>query len=148
MSHGRFYKKILILMHDLRYKLSNPRNFHLLVIINHLHTQYSRFFCLFGGFVPHEKISLICRRHHYRWSVANFDLCSTLMTIEQRGFFSVPHLLRYVASVYNSHLREHVTPQDSIISISRIIIIIICSSYLKFAFCSDRIISQDLKMQI
>ena len=47
--------------------------------------------CLFvrlGVFVP-----LIWRRHHYRWRIANFDLCSALMVIEQWGFFSVPHPL-------------------------------------------------------
>ena len=35
---------------------------------------------------------------------ANFDLCSALMTTEQWGFFSVPHLLWHGASAYNGHL--------------------------------------------
>ena len=39
---------------------------------------------------------------------SNFDQCSTLMAIEQWGFFSVPHLLWHGTSVYNGHLREHV----------------------------------------
>ena len=40
---------------------------------------------------------------------SNFDLCWTLMAIEQWGFFSVPHLLWHGASVYNGHLRGPVT---------------------------------------
>ena len=39
-----------------------------------------------------------------------FYLCSALMAIEQWGFFSVPYLLWYGASVYNGHPREPVTP--------------------------------------
>ena len=39
----------------------------------------------------------------------NVDQCSTLMVIEQCGFFSVPHLLRHGASVYNGYLRGPVT---------------------------------------
>ena len=45
----------------------------------------------------------------YRWKASNLDLCSALMSIEQWGFFSVPHLLWHVASVYNGHLRGPVT---------------------------------------
>ena len=48
-------------------------------------------------------------RYHYRWRASNFDLCSALMTIEQWGFFSVPHLVWYGTSVYNGHLRGPVT---------------------------------------
>ena len=44
-------------------------------------------------FVPLLKFSRIWRRQHYRWRVANFDLCSALMAIEQWGFVSVSHLL-------------------------------------------------------
>ena len=62
------------------------------------------FVCL-GFIVPLENFSLICRRHHNWWRVANFDLCSALMAIEQWGFFSVPHLLWHGVSVYNYHLR-------------------------------------------
>ena len=43
---------------------------------------------VWGFFVP-----LIWRRHHYRWRTANFDQCSTIMAIEQLGFFGVPQLL-------------------------------------------------------
>ena len=50
--------------------------------------------CLFGVFVPLKNFSLIWRRHHCRWSASNFDLCSALMTVEQWGFYSVPHLLQ------------------------------------------------------
>ena len=68
------------------------------------------FVCLFvclGFIVPLENVSLIWRRHHYRWIVANFDLCSALMAIDLWEFFSVPHLL--FISVYNGHLRGPVT---------------------------------------
>ena len=45
-------------------------------------------------FSTHSRnFSFIWRCHHYRWRSAKFDLCSTLMAIEQWGFFSVPHLL-------------------------------------------------------
>ena len=66
--------------------------------------------CL-GFDIPLEKFSLVWRRHHYmyQWRASNFDLYSALMTIEQWGFFSVPHLLRHGASIYNGHLREPVT---------------------------------------
>ena len=66
------------------------------------------FVCL-GFIIPHENLSLIYRRHHYRWRATNFDLCSAPMVIKQWGFFSVPHLLRHGASVYNGHLRGPVT---------------------------------------
>ena len=42
-------------------------------------------------FVPLENFSLIWGRHHFRWRVANFDLCSALMAIEKWWFFRVPH---------------------------------------------------------
>ena len=64
-------------------------------------------FCLYLKFiVPLENFSLIWRRHHCRRRAANFDLCSALMTIEQWGFFSVPHLLWHGASVYNGNLSK------------------------------------------
>ena len=56
-----------------------------------------------------SRFSLIWRCHHYRWRAANFDLCSALMTIEQWGFFGVPHLLWHGTSVYDGHLRGPVT---------------------------------------
>ena len=62
-----------------------------------------------GFYVTVEKFQIISRRHHCRWRAANIDLCSALMTIEQWGFFSVPHLLWHGASVYNGHLRGPVT---------------------------------------
>ena len=48
-------------------------------------------------------------RYHYCWRAANFDQCSALMTIEQWGFFDVPHLLWHGASVYYGYLRGPVT---------------------------------------
>ena len=61
------------------------------------------FVCLFvclGFIVPLENFSLIWS-HHLRRRVANFDLCSALMDIEQWGFSG--------ASVYNGHPRGLVT---------------------------------------
>ena len=62
-----------------------------------------------GRFVPLDNFSLKWRRRHYRCRVANFDLCSALMAIEQWGLFSMPHLLRHGASVYNGHFRGPMT---------------------------------------
>ena len=65
------------------------------------------FLCLFvclEFFVPLENFSLIWRRHLCLWRAANCDLCSALMVIQQCGFFSVSHLLRHGASVYNGNL--------------------------------------------
>ena len=69
------------------------------------------FVCLFVWvFVCFRRtFSLIWRRHNYWWRAANFDLCSALMDIEHRGFFSVPHILWHGASVHNGHLWEPVT---------------------------------------
>ena len=67
------------------------------------------FVCLLGDFSPTREFLNIWRRHHCRWRAANFDLCSAHMAIEQWGFFNVPHLLWYGASVYNGHLRGPVT---------------------------------------
>ena len=66
-------------------------------------------FSLFGVFVLLEKFSLIWRRQHCRWRTAHFDLYSALMSIEQWGFFSVPHVLWHRASVHNGHRRGPVT---------------------------------------
>ena len=62
------------------------------------------FFCclcvsLLMVFVPIENSSLMWRRHHYWWRGANFDLCSALMAIKQRVFFSVPHLHPFIIVV-------------------------------------------------
>ena len=68
-----------------------------------LKSKYDLFVC-FRIIVPLKNFSLIWRRHHYRWRTASFDLFSVLMTIEQWGFFRMPHLLWHGASVYNGHL--------------------------------------------
>ena len=68
----------------------------------------SMFVC-FGIFVPFENFSHIWRSHHCRWKVANFDLCSAFMAIEQGGFFNVPHLLWHGTFVYSGHFRGPVT---------------------------------------
>ena len=55
--------------------------------------QIRQFVCFFlWGF------SLIWSRHHYRWRVANIDLCLAFMA---RGIFSMSRLLWHGASVYN-----------------------------------------------
>ena len=59
---------------------------------------YKKFVCL-EIFVPLKIFSLTWKRHHCQWRTANFDLCSTLMAIEQWWFFSVPHLLWHGPSV-------------------------------------------------
>ena len=62
------------------------------------------------GITSHSRIfSLIWRRHHYRWGIANVHLYSAHMAIKQWGFFSVPDLLWHRTSVYNGHLRGPVT---------------------------------------
>ena len=69
-------------------------------------------FCLvvcFGFFVPLEDFSLIWRRHYCWWRAAKFDLYSALMATKQWAFFSLPHLLRHGAYIYNGHLRRPVT---------------------------------------
>ena len=68
----------------------------------------SLFVCLWF-FVPLDNFTLILKRHHFLWRVANFDLWSAIMAIEQWGYFSVPRQLWHGASVYNGHLRGPVT---------------------------------------
>ena len=74
-------------------------------------TSQCLFVCLFDwGLLSCSRFfSLIWRRHHYRWRAAKIDLCSTFMSTEQWGFFSVPHLLWHRTSVYNGHLWGHLT---------------------------------------
>ena len=55
-------------------------------------------YILFGVFRPTH-----WSRHHYRWWVANFLPMLALMAIEQRGFFSVSHLLCHRGYIYNGH---------------------------------------------
>ena len=50
--------------------------------------------------VPFENFSLIWIRYHYQWRATRFDQCTALITIEQWGFFSVPHLLWHETSVH------------------------------------------------
>jgi hypothetical protein len=38
-------------------------------------------------YVPLKNISLIWRRHHFRWRAANLGLCSVLRAFEQGGIF-------------------------------------------------------------
>ena len=54
-------------------------------------------------FVLLENFLLIWRRHHLRWRTANSDIYSAPMAIDQWRFFSILHLLRHKASVYNGH---------------------------------------------
>ena len=64
-----------------------------------------------GFFVPLENFSFILIHIHYQWRAANFHLhiCSTLIAIEQWGFFSVPHLLWHGTFNYNGHQRGPLT---------------------------------------
>ena len=61
--------------------------------------------CMFvlWGFSSNSRFSLIWRHHHDRRN-SKFDRYSPLMAREQRGLFSVPHLLWHGTSVYNGHL--------------------------------------------
>ena len=54
----------------------------------------------------HFFIHMICRRHHYEGRAVNVDLYSTLMIIEQRGFFSVAHLLWHPFIRSSSRMRD------------------------------------------
>ena len=47
----------------------------------------------FFDWSPCSRIFHSWRRHHSRWSAECFDLCSTLMAIEQWELLNVPHLL-------------------------------------------------------
>ena len=63
--------------------------------IKHLHVDFD---CYIKEIVYVSKcwiLMLVCiwRRHHCRWTAANFELCSALMAVKQWGFFSVSHLL-------------------------------------------------------
>ena len=60
------------------------------------------FVCLWF-YIQIENFSFISKSHHYWLRAENFDLCSALMTIEQWGFFSVPHILWHGASVYSDN---------------------------------------------
>lgn len=50
------------------------------------------FVCL-ECFVPLQIVSLIWRPQHCRCRAANFNICTTLMVVDQWGFFRVPQLL-------------------------------------------------------
>ena len=70
-------------------------------MLGHFATSHGVWLFVWVGFyVPLENFSLIWRRHHYRWRVSNFDLCSALMAIDQWRFFSVPHLLWHGHTLY------------------------------------------------
>ena len=76
----------------------------LLLCTKTLCTCNQSFNCLFvclGFFISLEKVSLIWRRHHYRWRAAQFVISLALMSNRQWGFFRVSHLLWHGTSVYN-----------------------------------------------
>ena len=66
-------------------------------------------FVRLGFFVTLEKCFLIWRRHHFNWSVTNFNLYSVLMAIKQWGFFIVPHILWHGSTISSGHLRGPLT---------------------------------------
>ena len=62
--------------------------------------------CLFvWSFSSQSRIFHSFGDDHCRWTAAHFDVCSVLISVEQWGFFNVPHLLWNGASVYNGHLQ-------------------------------------------
>ena len=65
-------------------------------------------FACWTFYVQLEKFSLIWRSHYNWWRATNFDLYSTLMAIEQWGFFKVSHLLWHELTLYNGHVQEPV----------------------------------------
>ena len=105
------------------------------MLINSSHEEFMYvswfFYCVWGVFVPLENFSLISRRHHCRWRVANFDLCSVLMAIKKWGFFNLPHLLWHGASFYNGHLRGPVilTPNAERLEVLPVFTIYVCRGW-------------------
>ena len=61
--------------------------------------------CLFGVYRPTQEFFTHLETSPLPVKGWIFYLCSALKAIEQRGFFSVPHLLWHGASVYNDHLQ-------------------------------------------
>ena len=60
------------------------------------------FVCLFG--VHRHTREFFIHKETSPSPSPNFDLCSALMAIEQRGFFGVPYLLWHGASVYTGQV--------------------------------------------
>ena len=67
------------------------------------------FFCCLGFIVPLEEFFAHMETSTLPAQGCEFYLFSALMAIEHWGFFSVPHLVWHGASLYNGHIREHVT---------------------------------------
>ena len=61
--------------------------------------------CLFGVYRPTRECFTHMKMSPLPVKGCKFDLCSTLMSIEQWGFLNVPHPLRNGPTVYNGHLR-------------------------------------------
>ena len=70
--------------------------------------KYVCFVCFHGIYRPTRECFTHMETSPLRVKGCNFDLCSALMAIEQWGFFNV-ELLRHGPTVYNGHLRGHVT---------------------------------------
>ena len=73
---------------------------HILIISFNM---YCLFVCL-RFIVSLENFSLIWKRHHCRWMVANVDLCLAPIVTEQWGFSNVPQSLQHGPTLYNIHL--------------------------------------------
>ena len=56
-----------------------------------------------------QNLSLIWRRHHYRWRAINFDLYSAVMAIDQWGFLTCHTYCDTDQPFYYGHLRGPVT---------------------------------------
>ena len=88
------------------YRTEHPFKSPAILLSSRSNTTAVNFLCLF---CPTREFFPFLGRHHCRWRVANFDLCSALMAIEQWGFFSVPDVLWHGATVYNGHIPGPVT---------------------------------------
>ena len=103
--HFRWCCKFCIHTHPINSNLQHDRD-----LFNPTCTGRELYLCVcLGFFVSDDNFSFIWRRYRYRWNVANLDLRSALMAIEQLGVLGVPHLLLHGTSVYNSHLRGLLT---------------------------------------
>ena len=65
--------------------------------------------CLFGVYSPTREFFTHLEKSTFPVKGCKFDLCPALVAIKQWEFFSESHLLLIGASIYNGHLRGHMT---------------------------------------
>ena len=97
---------IMNLSHSLQHLFKSRKDKKTISVIFHLQFKI-KIICVFS--TPLDNFSLTWRSHSYRWKSANVDLCSALMVIEQRGFFSESNLLWHDKSVYKCGIRGSMT---------------------------------------